>query len=226
MNRPYIICHMVTSIDGKVTGEFLYKSECQNATKTYYEINRKLKCDGFICGRVTMEESFTNCYYPDLTMFENKPIGIDYISKSMSGFYAVSFDRKGKLGWTSNFIIDNDPGYARAQIIEVITEEVDSRYLGYLQKMDISYIFADKIEVALEKLYNLGIKTLLLEGGSIINGAFLKAGVIDEISLVVAPLTANKDDKSIFMDGLVEKYKLISVEERNNSVWLRYKSVD
>jgi len=23
MNRPYIICHMVTSIDGKVTGEFL-----------------------------------------------------------------------------------------------------------------------------------------------------------------------------------------------------------
>ena len=24
MNRPYVICHMLSSIDGKVTGEFLF----------------------------------------------------------------------------------------------------------------------------------------------------------------------------------------------------------
>ncbi len=28
MNRPYIICHMMTSIDGKVTGDFLFRDEC------------------------------------------------------------------------------------------------------------------------------------------------------------------------------------------------------
>ena len=32
MNRPYIICHMVTSIDGKVTGDFLFQPECAGAT--------------------------------------------------------------------------------------------------------------------------------------------------------------------------------------------------
>lgn len=32
-----------------------------------------------------------------------------------------------------------------------------------------------------------GLKTLLLEGGGRINGAFLKAGLIDEISLLVYP---------------------------------------
>ena len=62
MNRPYIICHMVTSLDGKVTGDFLSLPSCEAATEVYYEINREYKdsnLDGFICGRVTMEGSFT-----------------------------------------------------------------------------------------------------------------------------------------------------------------------
>ena len=70
MNRPYIICHMVTSLDGKVTGDFLFGPECENATEIYYDINRKLECNGFICGRVTMGGSFTGGYYPDLSDYE------------------------------------------------------------------------------------------------------------------------------------------------------------
>lgn len=31
MNRPYIICRMTTSIDGKVTGDFLSDPECRGA---------------------------------------------------------------------------------------------------------------------------------------------------------------------------------------------------
>ena len=76
MNRPYIICHMVTSIDGKVTGDFLFDPECAEATEIYYDINRKLKADGFICGRVTMEGSFTGGYYPDLS--EYTPVQHDH----------------------------------------------------------------------------------------------------------------------------------------------------
>ena len=51
MNRPYIICHMMTSIDGKVTGDFLFQNECSEATDIYYQINRDRKADGFICMR-------------------------------------------------------------------------------------------------------------------------------------------------------------------------------
>ena len=72
MNRPYIICHRVTSLDGKVTGDFLSRPECEAATEIYYEINREYKAkgsDGFICGRVTMEQSFTGGWYPDLSQY-------------------------------------------------------------------------------------------------------------------------------------------------------------
>lgn len=31
MTRPYVICHMLMSIDGKITGDFHFREECQPA---------------------------------------------------------------------------------------------------------------------------------------------------------------------------------------------------
>lgn len=233
-NRPYIICHMVTSIDGKVTGDFLFQAESAAATDIYYRINRDLKADGFICGRVTMEGSFTNGWYPDLSKY--KPIHhdtmsrADYIPNELSGFFAVAFDTNGKLGWKSNKIIDpdGDPGYDGAQIIEVLSEDLDERYLGYLQEMGIPYIFAGEklidIKLALFKLKNvIGCETLLLEGGSIINGAFERAMAIDELSLVVAPVIAGKDSKPLFTNASPSSFTLVKAENENGNLVLSYK---
>lgn len=236
MNRPYIICHMVTSLDGKVTGDFLSKPECESACEIYYDINRNLKSNGFICGRVTMEGSFTGGYYPDLTKYEPAEFFVghkmDFMldMEYMSGFYAIAFDPKGKLGWKSNKIIDpdGDPGYDGAQIIEVLTEQADNRYLSYLMDMEIPFIIAgeDEIDVdfALFKLKNIvGADTLLLEGGSIINGSFQRADVIDELSLVVAPIVADKDDKPLFMDSTAQNFELTKSENINGNLVLNYK---
>ncbi|MBE6915697.1 MAG: pyrimidine reductase [Ruminococcaceae bacterium] len=232
MNRPYIICHMVTSIDGKVTGDFLSRSECEAATDVYYELNREYNkngANGFICGRVTMESSFTGGWYPDLTEYPIIESKDDFIPDNLSGFYAVSFDPKGKLGWKSNKIIDEDPGYNNAQIIEVLTEQVNGRYLGYLREMKIPYIFAGETEIdvktAIAKLYTLtGISSLLLEGGSIVNGYFERAQVIDELSLVVAPIVADAEDKPLFMASSVSDFELKGIRQYNSSViWLNYK---
>jgi len=234
MNRPYIICHMVASIDGKVTGDFLFQPECAEATEVYYRLNRELKADGFICGRVTMEGSFTGGFYPDLSRY--KPVHhdmnkkMDFVVDDLSGFYAIAFDTHGKLGWKSNKIIDpdGDPGYDGAQIIEVLSEDVDERYLGYLESMEIPYIFAGEksinVELALLKLKNIiGCNTLLLEGGSIINGAFERAGVVDELSLVVAPVVAGKDSKPLFMGSDISNFKLVKSENENGNLVLNYK---
>lgn len=234
MNRPYIICHMVTSIDGKVTGDFLFKPQCEKATEIYYEINRNLRCDGFICGRVTMEGSFTEGWYPDLNQYEpvrhDSNLKMDYIVDDLSGFYAVAFDTHGKLGWKSNRIIDpdGDPGYDGAQIIEVLSENVDERYLSYLESMEIPYIFAGKdsidVELALYKLKNIiGCDTLLLEGGSILNGAFERAGTVDELSLVVAPTVADKDSKPLFMNSDIMNFELIKADTEEGNLILKYK---
>ena len=228
MNRPYIICHMVMSIDGKVTGDYLFRPECKKATEIYYEINRKIKSNGFICGRVTMEGSFTNGWYPDLVRYKPVDDKNDFITDDLSGFYAVAFDPKGKLSWKSSRIVDEDPGYGNAQIIEVVTKQADPRYLGYLKEVGIPYIIAgeDEIdtELALSKLKSLGADTILLEGGSIVNGYFERADLIDELSLVVAPVIADENSKPLFMDSDIADYELIETKQYDNSVvWLNYR---
>ncbi|MBR6776689.1 MAG: dihydrofolate reductase family protein [Clostridia bacterium] len=217
MNRPYVICHMVVSLDGKVTGDFLYTPEGTAAAEVYYQLNRDYGADGFACGRITMEGSFTGGYYPDLEKYSGASIPrTDHVADETARYFAVSFDRKGRLGWTESRIRDEDPGYDNAHIIEVL-EEADDKYLAYLRDIGVSYIFASDIKCALEKLKNLfGISTLLLEGGSIINGAFASADVIDELSLVVAPISG--DGKPLLGDSPISQYALKGVKQYGDGI--------
>ncbi len=56
----------------------------------------------------------------------------------------------------------------------------------------MSYIFAGKDAIdlrAVPEILNreLGVETLLVEGGGTANGEFLRAGLIDEISMALCP---------------------------------------
>jgi riboflavin biosynthesis pyrimidine reductase len=74
---------------------------------------------------------------------------------------------------------------------------------------------------------DFGIERLLLEGGGGINGSFLSAGLIDEISLLILPVA----DGSVNMPTTFDRPKepatslsLISVEQlEGDVVYLRYR---
>ncbi len=230
MDRPYIICHMTMSLDGKVTGEYLRRPEHARASEIYYEINRNYRADAYACGRITMEGSFTGGWYPDLSGYSPEESGEDFLTGTEDGFYAVAFDPHGRLGWKSSRIIDadEDPGYDKARIIEILTRSADPRYAAFLRSMDIPYIIAgdDQIDVAaaLEKLHlHFGVRRLLLEGGSILNGAFQRAGVIDELSLVVDPVVGSASDKPLFENASLENYTLAEVRNHDGLLWLNYR---
>lgn len=230
MNRPYIICHMLTSIDGKVTGQFLKNLNNETGTNVYYELNRNYHANAFACGRITMEESFTKGFYPDLSVYQGiKILHSDFISPVDKHYFAVSFDRRGLLGWQTSHIKDDDPGYNNAHIIEVVLDDVKDEYLAYLQSIGVSYIFGGKdemdINLVLEKLYTLfNIKTLMLEGGSVLDGAFQIENVIDELSLVVVPKIADETDLPLFKKTKVADYTLKKLKKYEDGViWLNYK---
>ncbi len=221
---------MLTSVDGKVTGDFLLSSACEDATEVYYEINRGYKrqgSGGFICGRVTMEGSFTGGWYPDLNKYEPVDILDNCFFDIECGYYAIAFDPKGRLGWKNNVIEDSDEGYDKAHIVEVLTSQVDKRYLAYLRDKRISYLIAGDTEIEVELALdiiasNLKPRFYLLEGGSIINGSFLRADCVDELSLVQAPLTADTDSKPLFMNGSSRDFKLIDSEDVDGVLVSKY----
>jgi len=230
MDRPYIILHMMTSIDGKITGDFLAVDN--GIGEEYYRINREYKADAFCCGRVTMEGSFTQGKQPNLTPFADAKVSRDDFIGKKADYYAVSIDPHGKLGWYSDHIVDHDPGYDNAYIVEVLTQQVSDSYLAFLQSKGISYIFCgeEKIDVQVlnKKLVELfGIKKLMLEGGGLTDSLFLDADVIDELSLVVSPLVDGcPDGIDLFANKkckLVE-YKTVDVQKLTaGGLWLNYK---
>ncbi|MBE6021454.1 MAG: hypothetical protein E7228_06945 [Clostridiales bacterium] len=227
MNRAYVICHMTMSIDGKVTGDFLGLEKCEDAIEEYYRLNRELPAQGFMCGRVTMEESFTGGWYPDLGKYEGVKFDrSDFIADNDAERYAAAVDRFGKLGWKTAEIDDDDPGYGGAHIIEILCEDVQDEFLAYLQETGISYIFAGRDEfepeTALMKLKELfGIDTILLEGGSIINGVFKEAGMVDELSIVQVPVMGDPDGKPMFYGSDMKGFELKNSENiAGEAKWL------
>lgn len=135
-------------------------------------------------------------------------------------------DAHGKLGWEAADI-DGE------HLIEVLTEQVPDEYLAYLRRLGISYIFggAQRLDFALvlDKLARLfPIQTLLLEGGGHLNGSLLKAGLIDELSLLHVPTIDGASASATVFEqgdapGPAPRLKLLQVQQRSHDVvWLRY----
>ena len=99
--------------------------------------------------------------------------------------YGIVLDAQGKIGWGRSEI-GGDP------IVVVLSEAVSDAHLAGLRGEGVSYIFAGKSELdlvlALDILNReLAVKRLLLEGGGGANGAFLRAGLVDELNLILCP---------------------------------------
>ncbi|MCC8111372.1 MAG: RibD family protein [Ruminococcus sp.] len=236
MNRPYIFCHMMTSLDGKIMGKYMETPESEAAGDVFYNIsfgkNPYYKHQGWLSGRVTTDDNFTFYKKPELNeQVAPVPEG-DFVAKQAPMYY-VSIDPSGKLGWKDSTLTYID---TTAHVIEVLTEKASNAYKDFLRRLGISYIIAGAetldYALAMEKLKELfGIETLMLGGGAALNWSFIQVGMCDEISVVIAP-TADGSTKmqTLFMarDGLSDDtpigFSLLEAKALDGgSVWLRYK---
>ena len=150
----------------------------------YEATGAQLNGDAWICGRTTMQEHFAEpepfAAASDILLDRSR-----CMSRLEGKSYAVAVDTAGKLRWSS---ADMDGDH----LISVLSERVSAEYLAMLRDLGISYIVSGDTVVDLVQAVSLlgehfGIRTLLPEGGGHINGAFLEAGLVDELSLLIAP---------------------------------------
>lgn len=190
MNRPYVICHILSSLDGKINGPFMAAEATRTLSGEYGRIRREMDADAWLYGTTTVKE-FLNFREPVLEETGGVPEG-DFVAGDETKPYFVALDAKGELGWeTGRF---SNKGRVEAHVIEILTEAVSPSYRAYLRKCGVSYILAGKTELdcemAMEKLYRLfHIKKLLICGGGAVDWTFLHAGMVDELSMVLSPVT-------------------------------------
>jgi len=224
--RPYIIVHMAASLDGRI----LVEHWGNVAGRDEYERTGKLlEGDAWMVGRITMERHFSSAKPMKVPADAPAIDRTDFVATHDSVSYAVVVDPSGKLSY-ENADVDGD------HIITVLTEKVSDGYLQSLRTKGISYVFGGKEDVdftkVVEKLSNLFlIKRLLLEGGGVVNGSVLDAGLVDEVSILQYPVIDGTFGTPSIFDIKKERPKppagqfaLASVEKLSHDiVWLRYK---
>ena len=225
--RPRVICHMFTSTDGRiVTTGWPFSAE---ARRQYELVHASYDADGWICGRVTMEPFAKQLRSVEEVAHEHASDTPreDFVAPGDHASFAFAVDASGRLAWESNDI-DGD------HVVALLSERVSDAYLAFLRDRGVSYLLAGAREVdlamALEKIVaRFDVHTLLLEGGGRINGGMLRAGLVDELSLLIAPVADGRiGTPALFdIDGAdVAPYKLAleGVEQRaDDVVWLRYR---
>jgi riboflavin biosynthesis pyrimidine reductase len=222
--RPYVICHMTPSVDGRiVTTSWKLPPR---VFAEYERTARTFEADAWMIGRISMEPYAGKARIPRRRSRERIP-RTDSFARRDARSYAIALDPSGNLTWRSSSIDDE-------HVVTVLTERVSDDYLAFLRAKGVSYLFGGKSDLdlarVLEKLRReLRIERLLLEGGGKINGSFLAADLIDELSVLVAPVadgavgTPTLFDRSAG-DGAVRRLKLVSFERRPaDVVWLRYR---
>lgn len=216
---------MMSSVDGRtLTGNW----GRVKGMGAYEVAGSSYKANAWICGRTTMERDFASG--KPLRLKSNGKVlpKTDHLASLDARSFAIAVDKDGKLNWEKSSIGGD-------HLVVVLNEGVSSAYLGHLRDKKISYIFGGKreldLKLVLEKLWEgFFIRKLLLEGGGHLNGSFLKAGLIDELSVLHMPLAdCNMGSPSIFEDRggekiPVSKLQLLKVKKlADDVVWMRYK---
>lgn len=226
--KPYVVCHMVASVDGRILHS-RWRPETREGGDLFERLHVKLGGEAWLVGRVTGQEFARGGTYEARAgrTHPREP----WLARRDAGAYGVVLDAHGKIVWGRSDI-GGDP------IVVVLTEQVSDAHLAGLRSDGVSYFFAGERELdltyALEFLNReLGVKQLLVEGGGGNNGAFLRAGLIDEISLAICPVVDGAQGAPSVFDstaadaGLrapVAEMSLASCEVlQGGAVWLRYR---
>ena len=225
--RPRVICHMMTSLDGRILTDGWPLSP--DGRKQYEQVHASYESDGWLCGRVTMEQHFAQGTRPEAEVKkEHKGAPReDFVAPGEHESYAFALDEHGRLAWDSNDI-DGD------HVVAILSERVSDEYLGFLRDKKVSYLLCGVRDVdlalMLEKIASrFGVKTLMLEGGGRINGSLLRAGLIDEVSVIVSPVADGRMGTPALFDVEgedVEPHRLAleHVDRRaDDTLWLRYR---
>lgn len=140
-----------------------------------------------------------------------------------------------KVAIVTNATIRPDAQFLTAgpsRIIIFTTHKTAQKQLDVLKKLGVEIFVHDGTQVDLQKalqtLYGLGIKRLLVEGGATLNFELIRQDLVDEIYTFIAPLIfGGKDAPTLAAGAGLERenaihVKLLNVEKFADGILARY----
>jgi len=200
--RPHVVMQMSASIDGRIAlGPSMTMFDERPASAAVPD-------EGALWSRVT--DAIREAWSPQATMMgsgtvqrEDAPwrdlasfdgdatsLYVDYLPDevvSATSHWSVLVDGRGRC--RSGYKATESPG---GHVLHLVSFTAPPEYLAFLRDERIPYLVGGQVHVdlkgALRKLRSLlGVRAMCLWGGGILNGAMLRAGLIDEVHLILKP---------------------------------------
>ena len=226
MNKPYIICYMMTSVDGRIDCDMVGQLA---GVEDYYPLLDELGLQSAISGKTTAQLELAE--KGEFVAKNNTPFGKETASKKADGVngYTIVVDTKGTLLWK------HDREYDKPHIL-IISKQVSQDYLNYLDEQNISYIVTGDTQIDLAAACEVlkgtfNVERLGIVGGSVINTAFLDAGLLDEVIVLIGagidgrasfPPVFNREDDSQTTPTPLELVEAKTY--KSGAVFIRYKT--
>jgi putative 5-amino-6-(5-phosphoribosylamino)uracil reductase len=230
--KPEIICHIMSSVDGRLLPSRwtlpFDGTDPSKLFKEYAALGKSLETDAWMFGKTTAREAFPYKFMPKTA--SHPKAGKIHIGNRNSARLFITVDPDADIFYTSDRLRGDN-------IVTILGINATDDYLTFLEEKGISYIvLADPTALAegMDILYErFNVRKISLQGGGVINGAMLAAGLIDELSLVIYPgIDGLAAAPSIFeylgaadeRPASGQSLELISVRTFDKViVWLRYR---
>ena len=229
--RPYVICHMCSSLDGKIIGRRWGKLPGYKHESVLFETTAaSFGIGAWLVGTTTMEEF--DAPKTKLPQAGKRIARRDHVANKTARRLAIGADARGVLRFEENEVGGD-------HVVLLVTDRVSDDYLAHLQAAGVSYLFCGRktidLKVALRKLAHIfKLRKLMLQGGGRFNGAMLQAGLVDEISHITVPIA----DGGAGVAGLFDipgrptaraaaTLRLLSVRTlTGGAIWARYRVIE
>ncbi len=194
----------------------------------YYELASRWKADAMLSGSNTILMGMLgNLEEPETftSPVEYDPLAVPRL---------VVVDSRGQIrNWN---YLRSQPYWREATVL--CSRSTPREYLEYLENRDIPYIVAGEDQVdlpaALEELNTrFGVQSVRVDSGGILNGVLLRAGLVDEVSVLIDPCVVGGLSTHTWFTApdltsadQVTRLSLVHCEQvRENVVWLKYEVI-
>lgn len=223
INRPFVFLCTGMSLDGKLATSERKQTEIATNDDKEMMYECRIKADAVMVGGKTL---FLDD--PGLTVKteerENQRIKL---GKTKDPFKVAIVSDVSNLKPTGDFFHRGD-----TKKIIFTTEKSPESKINELKDFCEIYVYGKQkvdLKQALSKLYELDVKSLMVEGGGELIFSLLKDNLVDEINLKIGNLIIGGRNAPTFCDGegflqnTTKKVKLIDLIKKENYLILKYK---